>query len=91
MWHDCFALIEADNESLREAACELVAQLGARDTALDASEAELRQVGLALDGVLAQVWILISMCMCVRVRACIIACVRACVRARACVRVRLCV
>ena len=90
MWHDCFALIEADNESLREAACELVAQLGARDTALDASEAELRQVGLALDGVLAQVCILI-ISMCVRVRACVIACVRACVRAPACVRVRVCV
>ena len=87
-WNDCFAMIEADNESLREAACELVAQLGARDTALDASEAELRQVGLALDGVLAQVCILISMC--VRVRACVIACVRACVRLRACVCVCAC-
>ena len=65
MWFDCFAMLETEHESLHEAAIELVAQLGARDTALDASQAELRQVGLALNGVLAQVCM--SICMCERI------------------------
>ena len=48
-------MIEVDNEQLREAVCELGAQLSARVAALDVSEAELRRVGLELDGVMAQV------------------------------------
>ena len=87
MWFDCFAMLEAEHERLHEAAIELVAQLGARDTALDASEAELRQVGLALNGVLAQVCMSIYVYKLVRASACVRACVRAC----ACVRVRACV
>ena len=50
-------MVEADNQQLREAVCELGAQLSARVAALDVSEAELLRVGLKLDDVMAQVHI----------------------------------